>query len=364
MPSSPQLAGQNQSGEPVITHDPASIADLILVETVDSQKPDYTQIAYGTLYPGYVDPATGNTLYSDFQLIDFQPVDQQYVKRFYQKLPGSWLYREYVDPETSFIIFESRRKNIGANIVPNLSATPAWAGTHAYSVGSYVQPVAGGKTFVCTIAGTSSNSEPSWPSSGTITDGGVTWLFVTSSNTSQLVERQDINAYVAWEIQSALATYTNRSWNDVVSWSFPYVITSFALQALKTSDGIDTFGVYLNYTLNGGYSGPVPVTVYESWSIAAPSAESPTILFPQGGMWDFVDTRGSIPVSLHAEITINDSGPASSDPKGPAAYTSSVTFPATSPTTLPSTMILEVRTVPHKGGFLKRKTVCTAVPGA
>jgi hypothetical protein len=59
---------------------------------------------------------------------------------------------------------------------------PAWAATTAYSVGDAVEPTTpNGYRYVCTTAGTSGGSEPTWPTTGigsTIVDGTVVWTFV------------------------------------------------------------------------------------------------------------------------------------------------------------------------------------------
>lgn len=55
----------------------------------------------------------------------------------------------------------------------------AWAATTAYSLGDIVIPLAteNGHRYRCTTAGTSSGSEPTWPTTqrGTVADGTVTW---------------------------------------------------------------------------------------------------------------------------------------------------------------------------------------------
>lgn len=53
-----------------------------------------------------------------------------------------------------------------------------WQATHAYIVGNIVRPVtANGRSYKCTIAGTSGGTEPTWPTTpnGTVVDGAVTW---------------------------------------------------------------------------------------------------------------------------------------------------------------------------------------------
>lgn len=51
-----------------------------------------------------------------------------------------------------------------------------WVAGTAYAVGDTVVPTSRtGRRYIVTIAGTSDASEPSWPASGAIADGGVTW---------------------------------------------------------------------------------------------------------------------------------------------------------------------------------------------
>lgn len=55
---------------------------------------------------------------------------------------------------------------------------PEWAASRAYQQGSVVRPtVRNGFVYVCTAAGTSGSSEPTWPTTpgGTVSDGTVTW---------------------------------------------------------------------------------------------------------------------------------------------------------------------------------------------
>jgi hypothetical protein len=55
---------------------------------------------------------------------------------------------------------------------------PAWAAETEYAEGDRVHPVTpNGYYYRCTVAGTSSTGEPTWPTTPelTVTDGGVTW---------------------------------------------------------------------------------------------------------------------------------------------------------------------------------------------
>lgn len=56
------------------------------------------------------------------------------------------------------------------------AAGTAWAGTTAYALGAKV--VGSARVYQCTVAGTSAAGAPTWPTSGTVTDGTVTWAYV------------------------------------------------------------------------------------------------------------------------------------------------------------------------------------------
>lgn len=68
--------------------------------------------------------------------------------------------------------------------MPSGNATVAWAATHSYSVGNYIQPSgcnSGYGYMMVATAGTSGASQPTWNCSTldqNTTDGGVTWRFV------------------------------------------------------------------------------------------------------------------------------------------------------------------------------------------
>jgi hypothetical protein len=61
------------------------------------------------------------------------------------------------------------------------SETPVWTANTAYTIGAVINPTSGSGavyTYICTVAGTSGATQPSWPTSaGTVTDGTVTWSF-------------------------------------------------------------------------------------------------------------------------------------------------------------------------------------------
>lgn len=59
-------------------------------------------------------------------------------------------------------------------------ALPEWAAATAYVLGDKV--IADSKVYECTTAGTSDATAPTWPASGTVTDGTtLVWTYVSSS---------------------------------------------------------------------------------------------------------------------------------------------------------------------------------------
>ena len=68
------------------------------------------------------------------------------------------------------------------HLSPGTWKPPVWQASHAYSLNDAIQPTAAnGFTYVCTVAGTSGSVQPTWPTStGTVTDGSVTWKYGTT----------------------------------------------------------------------------------------------------------------------------------------------------------------------------------------
>lgn len=68
-------------------------------------------------------------------------------------------------------------------VAPRLKEPSAHATETVYSVGDTVKPAtANGHWYMCVVAGTSAASAPTWPTTGTVTDGTATWQEYASHN--------------------------------------------------------------------------------------------------------------------------------------------------------------------------------------
>lgn len=105
---------------------------------------------------------------------------------------GVWTEVEYtaVSDATPAVITIVDPGGAGANKTYKLIYTPDevvpsnWAATTAYSVGDKCKPTTPNDYwYICTVAGTSGGTEPTWPTTigGTVVDGSVTWECITDS---------------------------------------------------------------------------------------------------------------------------------------------------------------------------------------
>jgi hypothetical protein len=90
------------------------------------------------------------------------------------------------------------------DVAPVISraVSDAWAATTAYDVGDAILDTS--RIYVCTVAGTSGGTEPTWPTDGTtVTDGTVTWK---DTGTAALVANTDYTLIGAGALISSTST--------------------------------------------------------------------------------------------------------------------------------------------------------------
>lgn len=293
--------GQVEAGTPLITHDPASVNDIQVVENIDTTIQNYVRLDYGTAYAGVVNAASGAILYAGFPLIDEQTLDFRFLRRVWQSLPGSWLYDRQVDVDSRALVFTKQRKNIGVNIQPSaiiytgqnasiVTLTLVSGGVHTLRIdipgtgfGEFVylrfSPPSSGRTaqgYATTTNGTITGYVIIDPGTG-YTGGGPSVDPLAS--TLVTTERKDINTFVAYEIvtittdspynEEAHALISEKSGNR----SFP---ARLDLPVIETMYPPFTLG----YQSETGEDIPIFVHMYWVMSPTQPALDLDTI-YPQ-----------------------------------------------------------------------------------
>ena len=133
--------------------------------------------------------------------------------------------------------------------------SPTWQAAHAYSVMAVVRPSTfGGYTWRCTTAGTSGNSEPTWPDpllSPTVSDGTVTWSVGTGFR--QAVSNGIValvTAFAAANPTIVRSVKTRRPSSFAGEASLPVFYIGDMSESVATSQGVrtrtfDGFSAYL-----------------------------------------------------------------------------------------------------------------------
>jgi hypothetical protein len=318
---------------------------------------------------------------------DHHYASDQRTAWLYRILPGPWLYDFSVQKEILTFIF-SQRRIVRANTVnPSIVAQQGSGATAVAteSGGGITGITISGGTgyanyFGISVAapsvgvtaqayGTAVNGVPN-PNAIMVNAGsGYSGAPVVTVLPGCLIEtmEKDIpeNDALQWEIITMMPDSAFvRSWNDVMDWSFPGVLDYFNISGVLDNAGY-LYKVCLNYNILGPYHGPVPVVITESWTVAPPAVDLPTILLPTAMNWDFVTTSGHIQECLHGAIHIEEAGGGDSLPQDPAPYYNTIIFAATNYTSIPNPMTLIVHTVPYEGGYKKTKIVAdtSVIPG-
>lgn len=148
-----------------------------------------------------------------------------------------------------------------------------WAATTAYAVGARVKKVSSPTHIhVCTVAGTSAGSEPTWPTTidATVTDGTVTWkcetLITLVENTDYTVDADLARVYVS---PTARVSASGGQWN------FGYTKTAVSREVIQTGSAISASGAlrFVAYPAKGTprdlYAPNVTLAPEGEWTLKA-----------------------------------------------------------------------------------------------
>jgi len=119
---------------------------------------------------------------------------------------------------------------------------PDWGASIAYVVGDEVKPTASGATgwFRCTVAGTSDGSEPSWPGSGTVVDGTVTWQrFAARTLTGTVSGVTDKRVFLA----SGIIVADDHFAEGLLTWLTG--ANAGQRRRVRSDDGLGTIGLHI-----------------------------------------------------------------------------------------------------------------------
>jgi flagellar hook protein FlgE len=149
--------------------------------------------------------------------------------------------------------------------IPNsdLTPPPAWQASTAYNVGQIISPSASnGHFYECTVAGTSGNAPPTWPTDGsTVTDGTVTWQdmgtrsTIATSSGNLTSPTGNISGITASGLADGAANLTFK-WDLYNSTGTP-LLTQVAGSSTTSSTSQDGFGSGTLTSYNIGSDGTI-----------------------------------------------------------------------------------------------------------
>jgi hypothetical protein len=164
----------------------------------------------------------------------------------------------------------------------------SWQPSTAYVAGEHVQPTAAGGNghlYRCSVAGTTSASEPVWPltENATVTDGGITWEELTpvlvnrlpAPNSPQLSRVASGGAFAAGRDVYLQMTYVNAQGESIASAAGILVNTNLNDAAKFTAPTLSSLAGWIR-GLAAAYQ-PTSLNVYEAdvaTGSAAPSSAS------------------------------------------------------------------------------------------
>ena len=201
-------------------------------------------------------------------------------------------------PKISNIHIEERRDSV-------YSAT-AWTATTAHSLNDYTRTTAincNGHFYICTVAGTTGSTEPTWPTTtgGTVVDGTVTWAECGSSIGISLGQNDNGVMENIW-IDQTLVCINSISANSMrlIDSTHLQASQSFYLQvASQSTISLDNCSISGDIRLTGGSA-----TTY--WSARNTTITSDTVgdvpSVPQG----YFSNQSALPIKAQVTSIIAD----------------------------------------------------------
>jgi hypothetical protein len=195
-------------------------------------------------------------------------------------------YSDLKTPSAPINVYELSTEDLDPYGQKPLGAS--WLPSTAYVVGEYVQPTAAGGNghlYRCSVAGTTSASEPVWPlaENATVTDGGITWEELTpvlvnrlpAPNSPQLSRVAGGGAFAAGRDVYLQMTYINTQGESIASAAGILVNTNLNDAAKFTAPTLSSLAAWIR-GLAAAYQ-PTSLNVYEAdvaTGSAAPSSAS------------------------------------------------------------------------------------------
>ncbi len=183
---------------------PAPTAAQQLAAAQSAQSIALSAACQTAIYAGFISSALGAVHTYPAKDIDQQNLSASVLNSLYPNLPtgwptpfwcadsnGNWAYLPHTaaqiqqagsDGKSAILANLTKNATLQAQIAA-IGALPAWAASTAQAVNSQIHD-GNGNIWKCSVAGTTGATAPVWPASpasgATVTDGAVTWVFVSS----------------------------------------------------------------------------------------------------------------------------------------------------------------------------------------
>ena len=189
----------------------------------------------------YTDSGLSSSYSGTTNIINFTDLSdnpQQFTLYFGSASVVSRVLRAVSNPGTDQIV-----------LTPTLT-TPVWTLNTSYSLGQIVKPVsANGFIYICTTAGTSNSTEPTWPTTPigqTVSDNTVVWTLYSVAHAVTEIKLATTQIGLASATAGAAlnigTSISNGSGNAITVW----VQLTNAVQDVSNNTGYPELGIYIN----------------------------------------------------------------------------------------------------------------------